>query len=358
MTHLLDMKRNILSLLLAAGVLLTLSVACHDPNVDPDPEEIVFTYGAYFLNAGATDNSELTQLNTLWATVNPSCFSLANKGKKLGEGGSDIHVFGQKMYVALSGSGHVSVINKNNCMELGTFSIRDDAGNVLTPSHLADFEGSLLVSLAEGYVARVDTVSFQVNVLQKIGESGGCMAVANQKLYVSNPSAGSIQMLNPVDLHVMKDIAVQKKPRSFTVGSDKNLYCVAGWPETALFQIVSDTDAVVEVTSVQQPQIAAAGPDKSLIVYSLSNADETGGKYYVVNLESLKVEGEFIRDGSYVLDPTGVFIDLNTGNVYISQDGTPGDFGVIYIYTSYGQFLSSFNTGNARTVGAVFITGK
>jgi hypothetical protein len=358
MMHLPNMKRNILSLLLAAAALLTLAPACHQVDPDPDPEEITFTYGAYFLDAGATENSEITQLNTLWATVTPRCFSLANDGKKLGEGGRDIRIFGQKMYVTLAASRRVCVINKNNCQELGSFTIRDDDGNLLTPSHLADFEGALLVSLAEGYVASVDTVSYQVRALQKIGESGGCLIVADQKLYAANPSSNTIQMLNPVDLHLMKTIEVQKNPRSFTVGSgDKNLYCVAGRPETALFQIDSDTDEAVEVPSVVQPQIAAAGPDNSLIIYVLSDADETGGKYYVLNLDGLKVEGEFIRDGSYVKDPTGLFIDQNTGNVYISQDGA-GDFSVINIYTSYGQYISSFNTGNAHTMGAAFVTGK
>lgn len=357
MTHFTDMKHTFLTLMLAAAALLGVT-ACHEGPINPDPEtDVTFTFGAYFLNAGATGQSEITQLNTLYGVITPHCFSLANDGKTFGNGGCDIHIVGNKMYATLASSKRVNVIDKNNCKDLGSFTISADDGSLLTPSHLADFEGMLIVSLAEGYVASIDTVSYSVRQLQKIDGAAGCMAVANQKLYVANPDGETIQMLNPVDLHIMKTLEVGENPRSFTVGSDKKLYLVAGTTTTSLLQIDSDTEEVTTVTVPGKPIIAAAGPDNSLIVYVSDSADELGGRFYLLSLEQLKVEAEFIRDGSYVKDPTGLFIDLNTGNVYISQDGN-GDFAIIYIYASYGQFITSFDTGTARTVGAAFVTSK
>jgi len=354
MMHLLNMKH--ISLLLATVALLLGTTSCFK-HEDPDPSgEITFTYGAYFLNAGVSGVSEITQLDNLLAMVTPHCYASANDGKQLGNGACDIHIFGTKMYVTLAGSKRIKVVGPNNCKDLDSFTISADDGTSLTPAYMADFEGMLLVSLKEGYVASVDTVDYTVRNLQKLDASAGCLAIADQKLYVACPDA--ILMMNPVDLHVMKTLDVEQ-PRSFAVASDNHLYLVAGQDETSLLQVNSDNEAITRITTTGQPQKVAAGPDKALIVLVKVTSDEVGDKFLVVNIENLSVDGEFIRDGSYVKDPTGLFIDPNTGNVYVSQDGeSGGDYGLIYIYTGYGQYLTSFNTGTARTVGAAFVTGS
>lgn len=345
-----------ITLLLATVTLLLGTTSCFK-HEEPDPSgEMTFTYGAYFLNAGVSGVSEITQLDNLLAMVTPRCYAMANDGKQLGNGACDIHIFGTKMYVTLADSKRIRVVSPSNCKDLETFTISADDGTSLTPAYLADFEGMLLVSLKEGYVASIDTVDYVVRNLQKLDAGAGCIAVADQKLYVACPDA--ILMMNPVDLHVMKTLDVAQ-PRSFTVGSDSHLYLVAGQDETSLLQVNSDNEAITRITTTGQPQKVAAGPDKALIVYVKDNANEVGDKFFVVNLENLSVDGDFIRDGSYVKNPTGLFIDPNTGNVYVSQDGeSGGDYGLIYIYTGYGQYLTSFNTGTARTVGAAFVTGS
>ena len=354
MMHLPDMKHIIP--LLATAVLLLGTTSCFH-HEEPDPAgEMTFTYGAYFLNAGISDGSEITQLDNILAMVTPHCYATANDGRQLGNGASDIRIVGTKMYVTLADSKRIKVVGPNDCKELGSFTISADDGTSLTPAYLADFEGMLLVSLKEGYVASVDTVDYMVRNLQKLDAGAGCIAIANQKLYVACTDA--ILMMNPVDLHVMKTLDVVQ-PRSFTVGSDAHLYLVAGEDETSLLQVNSDNEAVTRIATTGQPQKVAAGPDKALIVHVKVTSDEVGDKFLVVNLENLAVEGDFIRDGSYVKNPTGMFIDPNTGNVYVSQDGeSGGDYGLIYIYTGYGQYITSFNTGTARTVGAAFVTGS
>lgn len=73
--------------------------------------------------------------------------------------------------------------------------------------------------------------------------------------------------------------------------------------------------------------------------------------------ENQKVEGEFIRDGSYVRNPCMVAVDTNAGNVYIAEHSDRA-FGMVYLYTSFGQFITSFSTNAPRPVDAVFVTGN
>ena len=76
-------------------------------------------------------------------------------------------------------------------------------------------------------------------------------------------------------------------------------------------------------------------------------AKRYGDQCVVLSVDAKRVEGEFIRDGSFVRHPCMIAIDQNAGNLYIGENADT-DFGTVYIYTSYGQLVASFNTGAAR----------
>jgi len=349
---------------------MLMAVSCHDPETYTEPVDVTFTYGGYFLNAGLADenNAEITQLNTIQGIVNQRVFSMANEGKTLGDLGTDIHILGNKIYVSLEGSKQIRVIDKFNCQDLGTVTIRSEIdGSSLTPVGLASFEEALIVSLKEGYVARVDTTSLEQQLLQQVGDSPRQIAVANQKLYVTNTRDGEepghvVQMLNPVDLHIMKDIEVAANPGEMAVDpSDNNLYLVSagnGSDQPARLQLIdTDSDEVSTLTGIDNPVLLAVGKEHNLIVYAADESDDRGGCLYLYNTESKHFSGEFISDGSYVLKPSMIAIDQNTGNVYVG-DNADHYFGTIFIYTSFGQYVTSFNTGAPNPCRGVFVTSE
>ena len=363
------MRRSLFSLFLVSAVLLLTAVNCHE--IDPaEPDtDITFTYGGYFLNTGnpGKDDAELTQLNTLQAIVNQRIFATNNNGKTFGDDARDIHILGNKMYVALAGSQMIRVMSKFDCTDQGTVTVRsEEDGSTLTPRWLTSFEDALIVSFEEGYVARIDTTKLKPTLIQQVGDEPGAVAIAGQKLYVADRRDGNaaghvIRMLNPVDLHIMKTLEVAPNPtRMVTDPALGDLYVISsGDAATAgcLQQIDSDTDEVTVVKAVTNPVMMDASSQKALIVYVKDDSDDLGGKFIVFNTDTQKVEGEFIRDGSYVRDPCMIAVDANTGNVYLAD--SPGNsFGTVYVFTGYGQFLTSFNTGAPNPCGAVFVTGR
>jgi DNA-binding beta-propeller fold protein YncE len=363
------MKRSLFSLIVVSAALLLPAVACNDIHPIDPVTEITYTYGGYFLNAGfrGEDDAEITQLNTLQAIVNPRIFATANNGKTFGDDARDIHIFGNKMYVTLAGNKMIRVMSKFDCTDQGTVTVQsEEDGSTLTPLFLTSFEEALIVSFKEGYVALIDTVSFLPRILQKVGTSAGQVAIANQKLYVASSddevaAGGFLLMLNPVDLHIMKTIDVAPNPtRMVTDPAGGDLYVISAGDDATegiLQCINSDTDEVTVVRDVSNPTLLDAGPDHALVIYTEDASEPTGGKFLVYHTETQRVEGEFIRDGTYVSEPCLIAIDRNAGNVYIAQ--SPGkSFGTMYIFTSYGQFLTSFNTGAPNPCGAVFVTGN
>lgn len=364
------MKQSLFTLFVLSAVLLLTAVDCHRDDPVIDPTEITFTYGGYFLSGGnpGENNAEITQLNTMLGVVNQRAYAFFNDGKTLGDQGSDIHILGNKLYIALAGSRQIRVLDKFNCKDLGTITVPSESGSGnLTPCSLASFEDALLVSFAEGYVARIDTTSLRPSLMQQVGDAPLCIAVTNQKLYVANALDGNepghtLQMLNPVDLHVMKTVEVAANPASLAVdpaSSDLYLICAGSGPEhpACLQHIDSDNETVTTLDEVSNPVMIAAGNNGSLLVYVNDGRDDLGGRFVVFNTENQKVEGEFIRDGSYVRNPCMVAVDTNAGNVYIAEHSDRA-FGMVYIYTSFGQFITSFSTNAPRPVDAVFVTGN
>jgi|GEM_PF-2520595 Uncharacterized conserved protein len=362
------MKKHLISLAAVSVMLLVTTLSCMDEGPATEPTDIKFTYGAYFLNGGnaGRNDAELTQLNTLYSIVNQNVFKAVN-GKALGDDGKDLLAYGDRMYVALAGSRRISVIDPSSCKESATIKVEAEGDN-LTPVSLAAFEGSILVGLKEGCVAAIDTATLKVTSLQTIEGEPVDMAVANQKLYVTNyrvdgqPGA-AIQMLNPVDLHVMKTIDVRPGPRYLTADPTNNtLFLISegdGNGESAFQYIDTDLEEVSVIGDVVKPALMAAGPDQSLVVYVKDTDDELGGRFIVFTTSpgAQKVEGGFIRDGSYVRNPCGIFIDQATGNVYIAEK-TGADYGNVFIYTSYGQYITSFNTGAGNPCAGVFLSGE
>ena len=362
-----DMKKHLILLAASTVTLLSLLTACMSSLPETDPVDIKFTYGAYFLNAGndGKRDAELTQLNTLYSIVNQNVFRAVNN-KEMGDGGRDIIVLGNHMYVTLNGSRRISVIDPSSCKETGSIVLEAD-GTTLSPRSLASFEGALIVGLDEGYVARVDTATLKITALQEVSGQPGAIAIANQKLYVANyrvngaPGA-TVQMLNPVDLHVMKTVDVQPGPRYLVADPVNNsLMLISEGNGASVFQVIdTDTENVITIDSVVKPALMAAGPDQAMVLYVQDTDDELGGRFLVFNTQpdSRKVEGGFIRDGSYVRNPSALFIDQTTGNVYIAEQMKGSEYAIIYVYTSYGQYITSFNTGAANPCAAVFLAGN
>jgi len=347
------MKRAIFSLMVVAAVLMCSAVNCNNNPIDPDPEPVTLTYGVYFLHSGHVDmeDAEITQLNTLYATVNKNVFSAVNEGKKLGSNASEIFLLGNKMYVSVTGSKRISVINKYSCQEVASIGVVSPDGKTLSPRAMDAYEGKLLVSFDEGYVASIDTVSYKAS-LQEVGAKVYDIAVAGQKLYVA--TSQKLIEYNPVTLDEMNTLPFT--PRLKQLMADDlfgGLFILCNDGEDRLYRVNTSTDEAALVPSVVRPT-RMERTKNGLLLYTADTSDDIGGRFQILNLETLSLTG-FISDGSFVKDPCGIYVDPNTQNVYIAQnDANAG--GCIYIYTTQGQYVTSFFTNSYNPCSTVFVT--
>ena len=134
----------------------------------------------YVLNSGdwKSNNSSLTRYDGVNGKVEQFFFEAQN-GRMLGNTANDIVVYGSKMYIAVAGESTIEVT------DLNAKSIKQIKCGA-QPRYMAVHGANVYVSYYDGYVARLDTASLEVNATVKVGRNPEQLATFGGKLYVAN----------------------------------------------------------------------------------------------------------------------------------------------------------------------------
>ena len=134
----------------------------------------------YVLNSGDwnSNNSSLTRYDGVSGKVEQFFFEAQN-GRMLGNTANDIVVSGSKMYIAVAGESTIEVT------DLNAKSIKQISCGA-QPRYLAAHEGKVYATYYDGYVARIDTLSLEVEAKVKVGRNPEQLTVYKGRIYVAN----------------------------------------------------------------------------------------------------------------------------------------------------------------------------
>ncbi|MGM9758862.1 MAG: DUF5074 domain-containing protein [Parabacteroides sp.] len=151
------------------------SIAVSDLFIDESVHAI------YILNSGkfGSNNASLTKLNIQGDQLVEQDYFKTQNGRGLGDTAQDILAYGEKMYIAMYGESTIEIT------DLQAKSIKQ-VKTEGQPRALVAEEGKIYISYYNGYVARLDTASLEVEATVKVGRNPEQMAIYNQKLYVAN----------------------------------------------------------------------------------------------------------------------------------------------------------------------------
>ncbi|WP_455625463.1 YncE family protein [Parabacteroides sp.] len=222
-----------------------------DPTPDQPTEDDSFM-GLYFLNSGnmGNNNSSLYMYDIEKGEVVPDYF-LAQNGRGLGDTAQDMIVYGDKMYITVSGEKTIEVT------DLHAKSIKQIKVDQ-QPRYMAADGGKVYVSYFNGEVARLDTASLEMDVTVKVGRNPEQMVVASNKLFVTN-SGG-------MDLYT-------------EVGADKTV---------SVIDLASFTE-MAKVEVVLNPTRIVADEQGYVYVVSMGNYADIPNTLQKINVESLEV---------------------------------------------------------------------
>ncbi len=346
------MKKFLLSALsiVAIGVAV---VSCSFGDDDPEPVVDPSLTGVYILNSGkwGSNNSELTHYNPADGAVSTGVFELAN-GKKMGDTGNDMILYGSKLYIAMNGSAVVFVTDLKGKI-LGEVVAKGENSNY-SPRQMTAAAGKVYVTYAEGYLGVIDTTDFAIKTVP-VGPYPEGVAYAGGKLYVAITDGNNypnyenkVQILDPSTLVVKKEIEVSYNPQTFHLVGNNQMYLVS-WGNYAdipakLQKIDISTDKVTDIEGITPTNMALGMGDKGYILSTVYDENwNSVTKFFVFDIATDSIDGELV---SPELVPNGYCIDVDpiTGNVYIGSSDYVNN-GDMYIVSPAGEVLKKFDTG-------------
>ena len=271
----------------------------------------------YFLNSGnmGNNNSSLYMYDIEKDEVVPDYF-LAQNGRGLGDTAHDMIVYGDKMYIAVYGESTIEVT------DLKAKSIKQ-VKTEGQPRYMVSEGGKVYISYYNGYVARLDTASLEVEAKVKVGRNPEQLAVSSNKLFVSN--SGGMDY-------------------STEVGYDKTVSVV----DLSTFTEIKKLDVVLNPTRIQA--------DEQGNVYLVSMGSYEDGKLFLFyaqwgmsspafltfDTKSQSAGTSFITDGTSIQSPYS--ISAVGGNVYVAESDYKNN-GDIYCFGGDGKLFKKFEAG-------------
>ncbi len=341
-----------------------------DSTAVPSP---VVALGAYVLNTGnwGGNDASIQYLDFQTGKLSEDLYAAAN-GEGLGDLGQDLCVYGSKIYVTVSGSSKVVIMDRK-CKVLKSIPVATEDGTPVEPRYMAACEGKVYFTAYDGTVSRIDTTSMAIDGKLNLIDAGAqtgydhpeAITSANGKLYVniSGYSKGKwLAVVDAASFTKLKDIEVMLNPYTQCItAEDGYVYFVsngnyAGSPSLTSDQYIygtmqrldPETDQVEQVC--RATYIANAG-EKMYILYSEYYMPDVA-RAYVRDLKTGD-EQEFM-DMADLQSANGLAVDPASGDVYVF-DVPYGAASDVHVYGADGTYKRTFEAGMS-TSKMVFVT--
>lgn len=340
-------------------------VSCSDDDDPVVPQENWQKEGAYILNSGKSGNNNATLGYYVKAENNYSeLFETANSGLKLGDTANDMLVYGGKVYIAMSGSTVIRVLDRSGKQQT---EISSKSGSVNEePRSLTAYNGKVYVSYFDGYVSRIDTSSLAIDKTVAVGRNPEQLKVSNNKLFVAN-SGGmgwatgnydkTVSVIDLNSFNVVKSIEVLMNPVSIQVDKSGYVYVISMGNYNDILNTLQRIDPTTyEVKTVTNATEMGINGDKTKIYYVYSQWDNAGNNiisYLTYNTQTGKVsDTSFITDNTTISNFYKLSIDPSNDDIYVSTSDYTNN-GDMYVFSSAGKLKNKFTIG-LNGMGAFF----
>jgi|SRR5574344_181483 hypothetical protein len=355
------MKLFTIKFALIALIATTILPSCSKDNTEPE-EVIKKTTGVYILNSGkmGNNNASLSYYDFTSKKVTANLFASLN-GKKIGDTGNDMIIYGGKMYIGATNSSIIFVTDLNGKL-IKEITVMGEKAN-LSPRHFTTGDGKVYVSYFEGYVGQIDTTNFSVNSV-KVGALPEGIIYVGGKVYVANsdgynyPYGTTVSVLNASTMKVIKEITVSNNPQTFHLDSEGDLYLISwgdyGKIPASLQKINLATYEVTPIKDVVPTNMAIGKDNKAYIISSVYDANwKQTIKYYLFDTKTDTVVKEFVSS-DIVKNGYCIFTDPTNGYVYIGCSDYVSN-GDMYLFMPDGTFVEKFDTGGLNPIKVCYL---
>ena len=371
------MKKYLFSFaVLATG--MSLLTACSNDEDVPAKHPVDVTNGIAIIcsgNMGSAINGGVTYYNYDTKQATPQAFKQVN-GRELGLTPNDGLVYGSKAYIVVDNENTIEVVSKSTLKSVKQIKLSSMMAEAqgAHPRHICAKDGKIYVStygtsqadwvnyttLGNGYVAVIDTVSFNLQKTYAVGAFPEGLAVIDNYLYVMNSNYGmgnaSISKINMTTSEETKITDNDIINPVFAVAIGGNLYYLDSGsydynpPYAQINAGVRKVTPAGEVTKViDATMMCSNGSDIYIINSPYEYGVDPQPTYAIYNVTSAATSRFVPSEG--VEFPAAIGVDPNSGDVFLASNVRDADTGsVSYVLPGYvkqykadGSFVTKFD---------------
>ena len=311
----------------------------------------------YVINAGNLSNNvngTLSFINFEKGTASNNVFFDINK-RSLGGTPQDAIVYGSKMYIAIYGSNIIEIVDKNTAKSIKQIVPTSTQGE--GPRDIIAANGKVYVSMYDGYVSRIDTLSLTIDATLNVGPNPEEMTVANGYLYVANSdgmnygadyaNGKSVSKIGLKTFTEAKRIPVGLNPTKICSTTEGNVYVLAMGNYNDISAKVQKIDNMNVVTDVTEATLMTVKDNTLYLINAPYGA--TANTYFSIDTKTGNETKNLIDQP--VDSPCGIAVNPFTGNIYISSYNMVGGWpsyttdGYVNEYSANGKFTNKYNVG-------------
>lgn len=330
-----------------------LLVSCNDMyDVPREPmwNDSTETTSLLVLNEGLfnMNNSTLAKVNLQTGEIDYDYFTTVN-GRGIGDTGNDMKQYGAKIYIPVNISSQLEILDANSCKSIKQIPLFNENGVARQPRYVTFYQDKAYLTCFDGWVARIDTASLEIDGWTRCGNNPDNLVVCNNKLYVSNSGGldnpfydNSVSVVDLVNFKEIRRIAVGLNPGSIIADSEGDVYVITRGDydeeDYMLHKIDSEIDTVVETFTDLHPLQMVIHND---LAYMYSYNYKSGEQWIKVFdcLTDQVVNDNFITDGTELETPFGMTINPENGDLYIME---------AYNYVLWGDVLCFNRNGELK----------
>ena len=332
-----------------------LSILLYSCGKENDPPIVIesIANGALVLCEGLfqQNNSQLSFISFEDNQVENNFF-LNRNNRQLGDTGNDIKRYGDKIYIVVNVSSTIEILDANSFESIKQISMMN--GNTAKqPRSIAFHEGLAYVTCFDGYVDVIDTISLTINSRIEVGLNPERMAIANNKLYVTNSGGLNTPLMDStvsiIDLNTQQEIekiTVGMNPGTIKADPYGDIYVVARGNYSSvpsrMKRINSQTDYVEETFNADISGISTFNNDFLITYYDFALAQNNVGLFNTTN-ETIEME-QFMPINE-IQTLYGLSYNPANNRIYVSDAMGYTNTGYIREYDTQGNYIQSYHVG-------------
>ena len=334
--------------------------------IEPLPPQTVTTVvGFYLLNEGNMNmnKASLDYYDYASGTYHRNVYGQANPEATLGLGdvGSDMGVYGSKLYAVINCSNKVEVMDVNTTKRLKVIDVKNCRYITFAngKAYVSAYDGE--VQLGEvspnGFVAEIDTTTLAITRTVQVGRQPEELVAVGGKLYVANSGGYSPpnyeRTVTVIDLNTftkINDIELAINLHRLKADAYGDLYVSSRGDDfsvpSRLFVIDTQTDAVKKSFDIPCANLTIAG-DTAYVISSEFNY--TTNHYWMINVKTeTLLEGSFLPKavGDAMKRPYGIAVDPVSKNIYITDATDYVSPGKLYCIDKDGKTVFTVTAGD------------